>query len=123
MTDVNPAKRRRIGTGAAPRPSVYPVTVRGKMPSSRSGVTTFARLEFTDEHVYVAMSPNKGVKLASVDRLPLDGLRRTDSGGKKGKLLDSEGRTVLTWSGCGCSNSWGTKTRDAIIAKGDASAS
>lgn len=116
--NTSAARRRKIGAQPQPTTSVYPVTVRGKMPSTRSGVTTFARIEFTPTHAYIATSPNKGRILAAVDKIDITGTERTNLGGKKGNLT-RDGQVILSWTGCGCSNSWGTKTREQIIAKGD----
>lgn len=86
---------------------VFPVTVRGPMTSNRQGVATFARLFEHNGRLYLATSRDKGRTVESVTAYELPEGKPTRPG-KAAKF------GPWTYTGCGCTNSWGRHKREAL---------
>lgn len=108
---------RRARTGNAPvngPADLYPVDVRHNTSGPRgSALWRWSRIVITDEALYVARSTDRGATVTSVTKYQLPAGDRTQTGAKRGSW------GPFSWSGCGCANSWGRHTAQAIIALGD----
>lgn len=86
-----------------------PLTVRGPHKTTTSGVVTFARMFVRDGRLYIAESRDKGRTVTSVTAydLPEGEPTRPGRAAKWGPWV---------WSSCGCGNSWGNHSLDALVA-------
>jgi hypothetical protein len=106
--------RARVGSAPVSGPAdIFPVDVRYSGGSRRGDLWRWSRLIITDDALYVARSNDRGKDITSVTKYPLPTGDRVQTGAKRG----SWGQ--FSWSGCGCANSWGRHTKDALIAIGD----
>src|SRR5688500_2851284 len=106
--------RARVGSAPVSGPAdIFPVDVRYSGGSRRGDLWRRSRLLITGDALYVARSNDRGKDITSVTKYPPPTGDRVQTGAKRG----SWGQ--FSWSGCGCANSWGRHTKDALIAIGD----
>jgi len=109
--------RARAGNKPVNGPAdLYPVDVRYNGGPRKSELWRWSRLIITDDALYVARSNDRGMTVTSVTKYPLPTADRVQTGAKRGSM------GPFSWSGCGCANSWGRHTRDALVSAGDQAA-
>ena len=88
---------------------LYPLTIRGPLTTTTTQVVTFARMFTHDGKLYIAESLNRGATVRSVTEYPLpEG--EPSMPGKAAKW------GPWVYSSCGCGNSWGNHTKQALLA-------
>jgi len=106
--------RQRTGNAPVNGPAdLYPVDVRYDGGERKSSLWRWSRMIVTEDAVYVALSSDRGMNVTSVTKYPRPDGDRTQTAAKKGSW------GPFSWSGCGCANSWGRHTKEALIALGD----
>lgn len=105
--------RARLGRAISGPADLYPVDVRYSGGPRGQELWRWSRLIITDDALYVARSNDRGLTVTSVTKYPLPDGQRAQSGAKRGSW------GPFSWSGCGCANSWGRHTKDALTSIGD----
>jgi hypothetical protein len=77
----------------------------------RSRTERWARIIVTDEAVYIATTRNKGNDVISVEKHTRPEGDRTTTGPHAGHWGN------LSWTGCGCGNSWNKHTQADLISR------
>lgn len=107
--------RRRAGNGTVTGPAdIFPTDVRIDGGRRKQKLVSKGRMIITDDALYIAESPDRGLTVSKVTKHPLpEGERRVtaSTNGSWGNF---------SWSPCGCANSWGRHTKASLIALGDA---